>query len=81
MPPKSAREIDQVLGDLPLMDRIVALMCSIIMRKLEVTKGVVSMIAIVTAMAEHLDEPTRIGISEVLRDAADAVERQQLERV
>jgi hypothetical protein len=34
-----------------------------------------------TAMAEHLDEPERIAVSEILRDSADLIERRQFERV
>jgi hypothetical protein len=81
MTPETTRAIDQALGELPLIDRITALMCSVITRKPEATKGVVSMIAIVTAMAKYLDAPERVAAAEILRDAADAVERRQLERV
>jgi hypothetical protein len=81
MTPETTRAIDRALGDLPLLDRITMLMCSVIMRKPEATKGVVSMIAIVTSMAKNLDAPERVAVADILRDAAGAVERRQLERV
>ena len=77
MTPETTRAIDRALGDLPLLDRIMMLMCSVIMRKPEAVKGTVAMIATATVMAKQLGEPERIAIAEILRDAADAVEHRR----
>lgn len=74
MSPRSAYAVDEALGNLPLLDRIAALVCSVITRKPEAVKGTVAMIATATAMAKLLDGPERVALAEILRDSADEVE-------
>lgn len=78
---KSAREIDAVLADLPLEDRVIALAANMIMRHPQALKAVCALIGFVSAMAKFLSEPERITIAEIMRDSADAIEHRQLERV
>lgn len=80
MTPETARAIDRALGDLSPIDRVASLVASIVTRK-DADKAVLSMVALTTCMAKFLDAPARIAIAEILRDAADEVERRQLERV
>jgi predicted hydrolase (HD superfamily) len=54
---------------MPLLDRIAALIASIVTRK-DAAKAVVHIIAITTVMARHLGEAERIAIAEILHDAA-----------
>lgn len=74
MSPRSAYAVDEALGNLPLLDRIAALVCSVITRKPEAVKSTVAMIATATAMAKLLDGPERVALAEILRDSADEVE-------
>lgn len=77
MSPDQARAVDQVLGDLPLDDRLVALVVSIITRKPQAIPAVLSMIAATAAMTRGLSHNNRVMIAELLRDCADHVERRQ----
>jgi hypothetical protein len=75
MSPQNARAIDDALGDLPLDDRLAALLVSIITRRLQAVDAVVSMVAVIGAMTRGLSVANWFALAELLRDCADTIER------
>jgi hypothetical protein len=75
MTPETTRAVDQALAKLPLDDRVVALIANIITRRPQAVPAVLSMLAVTTAMTRYLPFATRVQLAELLRDAADEVER------
>lgn len=74
---ESTRIINAVLRELPLDDQLASLICCIIERKPQAMSALVSMSAIMTAMAGYLSEGDRIALAEILRDSADHVEHRR----
>ncbi len=72
---ESTRIINAVLCELPIEDRMCALVASILSRKREADPGVLSMLAVTTAMAKLLSARERMMVAELVRDTADEIER------
>jgi hypothetical protein len=51
---------------------------AVIERRPQALSALVSMAAVITAMAGHLGERDRIALSEILRDSADEIERRRV---
>ncbi len=77
MTQKTARAVDDALGDLPLDDRLVALVVSVITRRPEAIRAVLSLLSLTSVLARELPLAQRIALSEVARDVADEIERRR----
>jgi hypothetical protein len=82
MASKGAKAVDAALGDLPIDDRVAALVCSFVMRKTQSLVAVASLSSLISLISIHVEMTSaeRIILAEGLRDVADAVEHKQ-ERV
>ncbi len=77
MTQKTARAVDDALGGLPLDDRLVALVVSVITRRPEAIRAVLSLLSLTSVLARELPLAQRIALSEVARDVADEIERRR----
>jgi hypothetical protein len=77
MSPKTVRAINDALGDLSLDDRMIALICSIMMRKSEPAAAVVTMLATIEILTGESSPAEQIALSELTRDSADRMERRK----
>ena len=77
MTQKTARAVDDALGDLPLDDRLVALVVSVITRRPEAIRAVLSLLSLTSVLTRELPLAQRIALSEVVRDVADEIERRR----
>lgn len=71
---ESTRIVNAVLREMPLDDQLASLICCIIQRRPQALSALVSMSAVLAAMAEHLSARDRIALSEIVRDTADHIE-------
>ena len=77
MTQKTARAVDDALGDLPLDDRLVALVVSVITRRPEAIRAVLSLLSLTSVLTRELPLAQRIALSEVVPDVADEIERRR----
>jgi hypothetical protein len=81
MASKSAKAVDAALGDLPIDDRVAALVCSLITRKPQAVSAILSLCSLIAIMTSRLDL-SRMMVAEVVRDFADEIEHvRHLEKV
>ena len=78
---RTAREIDAYLGDVDLNDRIIHVVASMVRRQSEGRRCIASLIGLIAAISNFLKFEERYLISEMLRDAADRIERCEMEEV
>jgi hypothetical protein len=82
MSPERARAINAALGELPLDDRVTALICSVIERRPQMMPALLSMLATLRVMARYSSIENKIAFAEFMRDAADEIEHaHEVERV
>jgi hypothetical protein len=75
--PRDVHIVDAVLGALSPDEQLASLICCIVERRPQAVRGLVSMTAVITLMAQYLSIENKIALSEVLRDAADTIEHQK----
>jgi hypothetical protein len=75
---EATRIVHAMLDTMPAEDRLALLVATIVERRPGALSALVSMSAVLAAMARHLSERDKIALSEVLRDVADAVEQRVL---
>jgi hypothetical protein len=71
---RDLHEIDTALGDLPLGDRVISLVASMVRRETEGKRAAALLIGLVAAMAHFMKPNERVILAELLRDVADDVE-------
>ena len=75
--PRSAAQIDAAFGDLPLDDRVAALVVSMVTRRPEAMLACVSLLSLVSVLASEMSLVDRVTLAELARDAADHVEHRR----
>ncbi len=76
------RIASDALGKLPLDQQLTLLIITICKRRPQVMRALISLITVMQMMTEGLSQSNRMMFSELLRDAADEIERvHQVERV
>ena len=73
---RSARAVDQALGDLPVNDRIAALVVSLITRKPQSVRAALSLLSMISILVKftELSPAERIGLAEYARGLPDEIE-------
>jgi hypothetical protein len=75
---ETSRIVHAVLRELPPDEQLASLICAIIERKPQAMSALVSMLAVLGVMARHVSTENRIALAELMRDAADELERRRV---
>jgi hypothetical protein len=79
MPRKTVQEMDALLLEFPIGDRLGMLVMNIISHNSDALAVALRMVRITAAMSHGLGEANRYRVANKMRDEADLLEKQQLE--
>jgi hypothetical protein len=68
------RRVDAALGGVPLDERVSALVVSLVTRRTEGVRAIVSLFGLISAIGSFLRVEERILLAELARDVADRLE-------